>query len=69
MRIHINLRSNHPNQYALLLLIIMSKGKYEWPVFAGNPDFLNPGMRRCRWVRYRMEGGAGPQRHNREMEQ
>jgi len=50
VRIHINLRSDHPNQFALLLLIIMSKGKYEWPTYADEENFLSPGVRRCDYV-------------------
>lgn len=67
MRIHINLRTDHPNQLALVALILYAKGKLlEAQGYCDNPFEMAAGVKRCRWVRYRMEGGGGPQKHNRE---
>lgn len=67
MRIHVNLCTNWPNQLALVALMLMAKGKLlEGLGYADNPHEMAAGVKRCRWVRYRIEGGGGPQKHNRK---
>ncbi|GAG50358.1 unnamed protein product, partial [marine sediment metagenome] len=42
--------------------IISYAGKVEDLAYFDNPNELSANVPRCRWVRYRMEGGGGPQR-------
>lgn len=50
MKIHINLRTNHPNQLSLLKMILLAKNKFEWPSYADVENFMAPDVKRCDYV-------------------
>ena len=57
MRIHVNLATEaHINKFDRTMHVVMLAGKMEDLAYTNNPDFLSSGVKRCRWVRYNMEG-------------
>lgn len=65
MRIHVNLSNDHVSEFDRARVILITTMKLEELAYIDNPYEMTAGVKRCRWVRYRMEGGGGPQKHNR----
>lgn len=63
MRLHVNLKNMAASRMVKLHRILIVAGKLAWPRYDLDTDYLNPWERRCRWCRYRMEGGGKPQRN------